>query len=495
MADKVHQFGKIRYIDPNFSSKDSEYRTDKFDGTFNITQPYEDYCISVDLLVERPQRIKYGKTHDKSATVVNERSDSTISFFSGDGEHLTTSPGTTIYSDILNSKETKESLGITDIHITYNSYFYPEVTIKFTDIRGSALMMPHEELYRQELRNNYLKDDKKESFNKVNNFFSALFHFPYPEFKLRVKGFYGKKVEYSLVVEDFKSSFNNETGNFDATVKFIGKMYGVYTDIPMSYLLIAPYCRYGADTNQTMWEKLDLRFDDNIRIPTFMELQEKILLINQNLESQLSPELINQNTGIENNTTLLDNIRNANSEVLDCFKNNYLNEVLVSEFCVAYEGELSQNNKSIIEDKLKKLHDLIVKFNTETDYKLPFPQPLSENNYTIDTINDDGIKVKRNGNDGIFVETNINSKFNGFAINYHNDLKKVLENYFITKEIPINNPKTFHLYNTYELKYKLDEIANDLKNKSKEVYEEIVDQSNTKIEELTIKPKILPRCR
>ena len=487
MADKVHKFGRIRYIDPNFSSKDSEYRTDKFDGTFNITQPYEDYCISVDLLVERPQRIKYGKTHDKSATVVNERSDSTISFFSGDGEHLTTSPGTTIYSDILNNKDTKESLGITNINITYNSYFYPEVTIKFTDIRGGALMMPHEELYRQELRNNYLEatGQKTESFNKINNFFSALFHFPYPEFKLRVKGFYGKKVEYSLVVEDFKSSFNNETGNFDATVKFIGKMYGVYTDIPMSYLLIAPYCRYGADTNQTMWEKLDLRFDDNIRIPTFMELQEKILLINQNLESQLSPELINQNTGIENNATLLDNIRNINGEIMRCFKDYYPNEILSGEYCVVYEGELSGNNKSIIEDKLKKLHDLIVKFNTETNYKLPFPQPLSENNYTISTIKNSSIKVIKSTNESISIKfTNANSNFD---TKYHGDLIQELNKYIKTP----NEEKIFHFYNTYELKNKIDEIANDLKKKSKEVYEEIVDHSNANIEELLeFKPSI-----
>ena len=57
---------------------------------------------------------------------------------------MTDTPSSITFYDILN-KENKhnENLGITDINITYNSYFYPEVTIKFTDVRGGSLMMPN----------------------------------------------------------------------------------------------------------------------------------------------------------------------------------------------------------------------------------------------------------------------------------------------------------------------------------------------------------------
>lgn len=285
MSTNVQKFGKFRYIEPNDVFENKIYAKNNGEGSYNITQPIEDYSIGVELEVSIPNRGTWvtSNTANDSSEISEIRNNRVISFFEGTDGHLTNTPGTLIYKDLINGKQDKESLGITNIHIGYTSYYHPEVTIQFTDIRGMGLMMPHEESYRQESVNSTVR---------VEKFFAALFTFPYPEFKLRVKGFYGKKVEYSLVVSDFKSSFNNETGNFDATVKFIGKMYGVYTDIPFSYLLIAPYCRYGKNDNEeTIWQQKKFTFDDGRPMPTFLELREMLYRAKELFEDLSSGEL------------------------------------------------------------------------------------------------------------------------------------------------------------------------------------------------------------
>ena len=60
---------------------------------------------------------------------------------------LSDNPGSITYSDLIanNGSGVQENLGITNIHITYNSYHYPQgYEFHFTDVRGAALMMPHE---------------------------------------------------------------------------------------------------------------------------------------------------------------------------------------------------------------------------------------------------------------------------------------------------------------------------------------------------------------
>lgn len=260
MSAEVQNFGKILYVEPNDFLTEELYG--EHGGHYNLTPPYEDYNISVDLIVNMPNR--FGEiTEEKISFFGGNKS------FNGIDKFLSDIPGSTTYKDIINGNTdgVNENLGISNIHITYNSYFIPEVTINFTDIRGGSLFMINEAIYQQESMGNK---------SNVDNFFGSLFHFPYPEFKLQVKGFYGCKVEYSLLVVDFKSSFNSQTGNFDATVKFVGKMYGVYSDIPMIYLFVAPYCKYGSDNNTTIWERKGFKIDD-APMPTFLQLKEKCI--------------------------------------------------------------------------------------------------------------------------------------------------------------------------------------------------------------------------
>lgn len=209
--------GRLVWIEPNKLDEISDT------GTFD----YEDYSICVDLEVRIPKRSACGDETDVITFHTNhETAKDRISFFTGTDGYLTTS-----FTDITAADPTsnKETLGVSSIDISYNSYFYPQVTIKFVDVRGSSLMYPQEDMFKN---------------GTQGSFFKALFCFPYPQFILKVKGFYGKQVQYDLAVEDFKTSFNPETGNFECIVQFIGYMYGIYTDLPMSYLIVAPYASF-----------------------------------------------------------------------------------------------------------------------------------------------------------------------------------------------------------------------------------------------------------
>lgn len=231
--NKFHNVGRLWYVEPN----------DAYNNLPNgIPHPYEDYCISVDLSVEFGNRASCGVAggDDSVGVVYTYSSDrGTISFIGGTDGYLTTN-----YTDIESTNpegNTNECLGIESINIAYTSWYVPQVTIRFVDVRGASLMGPQEQGYIKTLREDISNGHYDDTHIEGGSFFKALFSFPYPLFKLKVKGFYGKEVTYNLSVEKFEAAFNSETGNFEIDAKFIGYMYGVYTDVPMSYLFLAPY--------------------------------------------------------------------------------------------------------------------------------------------------------------------------------------------------------------------------------------------------------------
>ena len=227
---------RIIYLEPNklpaaYAKKNSDNVT-----LDNITWNQEDLNIFVDLQVIFPSRT-YRKPNNTSNSDYNENAFSLLSGvrLKNDGTFLTDDYTLASYQEIRgNSAGSKEMLGINSIHIVFDSHMYPRVTMNFTDVRASALMMPQEQLH-------YDIENKVEQDRVCQSFFQSFFKFPYPRFLLSVKGIYGTCVTFVLSVEDFKATFNSESGNFDIVVTFIGLMYGLYTDIPMNYLFIAPY--------------------------------------------------------------------------------------------------------------------------------------------------------------------------------------------------------------------------------------------------------------
>lgn len=254
----VDERDRILYIEPNDLPAFSRARSANGEPLDNITWDPDDLNISVDLQVVVPSR-EYRATDFDESGEFNLNEAKYQSILSGvklneknkEG-YLTTDWTSISYQEIKNNRAgSKEMLGINSIQITFDAHMYPRVTMNFTDVRGSALMEPQEQR-NLDLHGNGIGDDKA-----VKNFFVNFFKFPYPRFLLSVKGVYGTCVTFVLSVEDFRSTFNSDTGNFDTVVKFMGNMYGIYTDIPMNYLLIAPYIgsRTGGFVKNDYWQK------------------------------------------------------------------------------------------------------------------------------------------------------------------------------------------------------------------------------------------------
>jgi hypothetical protein len=222
---------RIKRVDPNFNDR-TNGRTDI------IPHPYEDYSIAVDLSVRITNRYSCG--FPKSTHNIKElnfsSNNGTLSFINGTKDKNGVSYLTTNFTDVQNTdptSNTSETFGIESIDITYNSWLYPEVCIRFVDVRGASVMQPLEYEYFNE----------EASMNKA--LYRALFTFPYPMFNLKVKGFYGKGVNYQLACTQTDLEFDSNTGNFIIIAKFVGFMFGIYSELPMTYIASAPYTEAG----------------------------------------------------------------------------------------------------------------------------------------------------------------------------------------------------------------------------------------------------------
>lgn len=234
MALNAEQFGRIIYVEPTNIIGDKAVENEDL-----INHPYEDYCIAVDLTVKIANRYSCGSAAKNGLmeTLSWSTDKGNISFMRGTGPDgdLTIS-----YTDVRPSnpvdQDTRECLGIKAIHIQYNSWMYPEVTIEFVDVMGASV------LAKEEYDSNRAKDDV---VSPNRSLYHALFSFPYPMFILKVKGFYGQGVTYKLAIKKTKMDFDANTGNFNITAEFIGYMYGLYTDMPMTLISVAPYTEFG----------------------------------------------------------------------------------------------------------------------------------------------------------------------------------------------------------------------------------------------------------
>lgn len=110
-----------------------------------------------------------------------------------------------------------EGFGITDIKITTNSSYIPQVTVEFIDIRGM----------------NFLNKGE-------NSPYSVLYDFPPPIFELVIKGYYGKPLKYSLHLTKQNTRFDSSNGNYYITVDFIANTFAPLTDILFKYVEMFP---------------------------------------------------------------------------------------------------------------------------------------------------------------------------------------------------------------------------------------------------------------
>lgn len=337
MADaitKPKQQNRICYVEPNdvFGSIDGQ----------PITPPYEDFCISFDLIVKTFSRFK---TSTESGTAnsddgvkykiswtskANDATPSWITFLQGSPIETKTTKSsdnkskteiltqslTTSYTDISFNQyfkgEVVEGLGVEQVQVSFESWMCPTVVIKFVDVRGAALFGREEAIHY----------DGKIT---ADNVFGCFFTFPYPEFKLQIKGFLGKPVTFQLTCSNFKGELNSQNGNFEATATFIGYQYSLLTDIPFEYLVAAPnnpyvgvsyWDKHKSDPSWAMLGKDGKRAGEPVKLDYFFQCinnaQKEYNEQCENLSSSTNADL----SAINNEKTLLNNI-------LETFNNFY----------------------------------------------------------------------------------------------------------------------------------------------------------------------------
>jgi len=109
-------------------------------------------------------------------------------------------------------------LGITQISMTTNTSFVPNVKIELEDVQGRALFQ--------------LGEDSP---------YSAFFNLPYPQFYLTLKGYYGQAIRYQLQLKDFNCRFNSFSGNYQISLQFFGYKFNIMGEISMAHLLALPH--------------------------------------------------------------------------------------------------------------------------------------------------------------------------------------------------------------------------------------------------------------
>ena len=140
---------------------------------------------------------------------------------------------TTNYSKIggtvdANSRGILEGFGIKSIDIKYDASLVPQVDITFTDIRGASLF-------------DVIDNDNRKSP------YSIFFKMPYPIFKLSVKGYFGKTVDYCLHMTNWTSNFDGSTGNFDISANFVGFQQAFLADMVIGNIIGAVNTEIGVN--------------------------------------------------------------------------------------------------------------------------------------------------------------------------------------------------------------------------------------------------------
>lgn len=317
MEEYKKDFGRISYIEPSrMYAKYADGLPDDF-----IAYPYDEYSMAVDLSVEVHNRFScgFGKETGEVSVFNYSSNNGTISFLGGTklGEYEGDGPNdkrearylTVNYTDVsFQTPEfnTTECLGIESITINYDSWFYPKVTIKFVDVRCATVMEPSEREYY---------NSKNEGISK--SIYKAFFSFPYPIFTLKVKGFYGRGVTYKLAVSKTSMEFDANNGNCNINVDFIGYMYGIFADIPITFLAVAPYTTIGGQYWAEQKANSNFRFGSDTGVgcemPTFPELRLKLAQVSGNQEILDNNKTANDDVArINEQIALLDSLCNSN---------------------------------------------------------------------------------------------------------------------------------------------------------------------------------------
>jgi hypothetical protein len=117
----------------------------------------------------------------------------------------------------VNNYSDTQLLGIESIRVTSQGFGITDVEISLVDVQGRTLFEQGEK-----------------------SIYSVFFNLPYPMFYLTLKGYYGKAIRYALNLTNFSATFDQENGNYNISLKFLGKLTGLLSDTLLDYAKTAP---------------------------------------------------------------------------------------------------------------------------------------------------------------------------------------------------------------------------------------------------------------
>lgn len=171
---------------------------------------YQNLFIYVDMTAERKGNTSFNTTNNTVTTSGVEQVN-LLGYKVQNGNNIFTSDYTLIYND----ENIFEGFGIKSIQIETNASYVPKIIVDFVDIKGMSF------------------------FNNPNESpYSILFDFPPPIFTLKIKGYYGKTLEYKLHMLRHNTKFDAEDGNFYITAEFVGNTFAPLTDILFQNVLL-----------------------------------------------------------------------------------------------------------------------------------------------------------------------------------------------------------------------------------------------------------------
>ncbi len=346
MAEVSTTNGNVLYIlnDPNSVN----INTDIINGV----PQYQDMYIFAELRAERKGRsvlVTAEGSNNYNVEKTGLESDVNISFLGvNQNEDANTNPNylnfTTNYYDGSNGDKTQyEGFGMTNIKVTVNSSFIPQVSIQFVDLRGLAF------------------------FNQKNSPYRILFDFPPPTFVLTIKGYYGRSLQYHLHLVKYTTEFRAENGNFVIDAQFVAITYAPLTDILFRYVVNFPLM-LGETMNPNTGSEPKNTNDLILKLKSLYTNVEKTL--KTDVDSQTYD---NSLKSIESNKLAIDVVSN--------YKNN-ITAVNSEPFLIlkSIQQNTDETNGTIVTtETISKLNDL-------TNYDTIIKRYASENIPTI--IND-----------------------------------------------------------------------------------------------------------
>ena len=289
------------YVEPNFNISEQQLKP----------VDLEDLCVAIELKVDYYKKVNGSMSINNGAETLSLKARvlkngdnpslfNGITIDSSNDSYLSTDGYDSYTWKNIGKKNSEELFGIESIDISYNSFQVPEVVIKFTDIKGAALHAA------EELVRNDKGEINEENVGNDAKFLNCFFSVPYPKFELIVKGFYGKPVYYDLTCATFKSSFNHNTGNYNAVAKLVGYSFALISDVTLDSILVAPYSKYvGEDYWNQQINEQRFVLDNNCPMPRLMELVElwnsRLQNINENKEKTNTQNELQREQLIQNN--------------------------------------------------------------------------------------------------------------------------------------------------------------------------------------------------